>query len=76
MYHLQCLITLIVSRKRCQQCRAPFHRHLYAQFNFQIVMVEHWEYNQYNTLNQPQTWGANMQWIWQVGMSFITFGSQ
>jgi hypothetical protein len=25
MYHPQCLITLIMTRKRCSQCRAPFH---------------------------------------------------
>jgi hypothetical protein len=39
-------------------------------------MEKHWEYNQYNMPNQPQACGANMQWIWQVGMSFITFGNQ
>jgi len=25
MYHPQCLITLIVARRRCPQCRAPLH---------------------------------------------------
>jgi hypothetical protein len=27
-------------------------------------MLKHWEYNQYNTPNRPQAWGANMWWIW------------
>ncbi len=29
MYHPQCLITLIVARRRCPQCKAPLHWHLY-----------------------------------------------
>jgi hypothetical protein len=49
MYHLPCLIMLMVARRRCPQCKAPFHRHLYAKVNIQTAMLKHWEYNWYNT---------------------------
>jgi hypothetical protein len=48
MHHLPCLILLMVARRRCSKCKAPFHHHLYAEVNIQTAMLEHWEYNQYN----------------------------
>jgi len=41
-----------------------------------MAIPQHWEYNMFNTPNWPQAWGANMKWIWNVGMSIITWGSQ
>jgi hypothetical protein len=64
----------MVVRRRCPKCRAPFHQHLSS--NFQMAMPQHWEYNMFNTPNRPQAWGTNMKWIWNVGMSIITWGSQ
>ncbi len=32
--------------------------------------------NRFNTLNRPQAWGTYMKWIWNVGMSIITWGNQ
>jgi hypothetical protein len=48
MYHLSCLILLMVARRRCSKCNTPFHHHLYAKVNIQTTMLEHWEYNQFN----------------------------
>jgi hypothetical protein len=45
-------MALMVARKRCPQCKAPVHHRLYAQFNLLVTMLEHWEYNQYDTPNQ------------------------
>jgi hypothetical protein len=53
MYHSQCLITLMVARRRCSQCRVPFHQHLYEQFNLWMAMPQHWEYNRLETPNRP-----------------------
>jgi hypothetical protein len=39
----QCLIMLMVARKRSSQCKAPFHHCLYAQFNLQATMPKHWD---------------------------------
>jgi hypothetical protein len=75
MYHLPCLITLMVARKRCPQCRAPFYQCLYEQFSFQTTMPQHWE-DMFNTPNRPQAWGTNMKWIWNVNMSIITYKNQ
>jgi hypothetical protein len=66
----------MVARRRCLECKAPFHWHLYEQFNFQVTMAQHWEYNMFNTPNRPQAWGIYMKWIWNVGMFVITWGSQ
>ncbi len=66
----------MVARRRCPQCRAPFHRCLYEQFSIRVGMPQHWEYNMFNTPNRPQAWSANMKWIWSVGMSIITWGNQ
>jgi hypothetical protein len=74
MYHPQCLITLMVAKKRCPQCRAPFHWHLYKQFSFWAAMPQHWEYIMFNIPNRPQAWGANMKWIWNVNMSIKLYG--
>jgi hypothetical protein len=38
MYHPQCLITLMLARRKCSQCRAPFHLCLYKQFNLWTTM--------------------------------------
>jgi hypothetical protein len=76
MYHSQCLIILMVTRRRCPQHRSPFHRHSYEQFNFWVAMPQHEEYNKFNTPNRSQAWGTNMKWIWNVGMFIITWGSQ
>jgi hypothetical protein len=45
MYHLQCLVMLMVGRWRCLYCRTLFHKCIYEQFNLQIAMPTHWEYN-------------------------------
>jgi hypothetical protein len=45
LYHPQCWITLMVIRRRCLQCKASFDYRLYAQFNLQVTMPKHWEYN-------------------------------
>jgi hypothetical protein len=55
-------------RRRCPQCKAPFHLCLYEQFSLQMAMSQHCEYNMFNTPNRPQAWGTNMKWIWDVGM--------
>jgi hypothetical protein len=51
MSHPQCLIILMVARRRYPQCRAPFHWCLYEQFSFRMAMLQHWEYNKFNTPN-------------------------
>ncbi len=76
MYHPQCLIILMVARKRCPQCRARFHWRLYGQLNLWMAMPQHWEYNRLNTPNRSQAWGAYMKWIWNVDMFVITWGNQ
>ncbi len=65
------LITLMVGRKKCPQCTAPFYQCLYERFNLQAAMPQHWEY-MFNTPNRRQAWGTNMKWIWNVNMSIIT----
>jgi hypothetical protein len=59
MCHPQCLIILMLARRRCSQCRAPFHRCLYKQFNLRTTMPQHWEYNMFNKPNKPQAWGVD-----------------
>jgi hypothetical protein len=49
---------------------------MYEQLNLQVTMPQHWEYNMFNTPNRPKAWGIYMKWIWNVGMSVITWGSQ
>lgn len=63
LYHPRCWITLMVIRRICLQCKASFDYLLYAQFNLQVTMPKQWEYNQYDSHNQPQAWCVNMWWI-------------
>jgi len=61
MYHPQCLITLMVARRRCPQCRALFHWRLYEQLSLRMIMSQHWEYNMFDTPNRPQAWDVDLE---------------
>lgn len=61
--HPWCWITLMVIRRICLQYKASFDYCLYAQFNPQVTMPKHWEYNQYDMPKQPQAWCVDMWWI-------------
>ena len=66
MYHPICLIAHMVIRRRCSQCKAPFHKQLYKLFGFCPYMPPSWEHNPENTLGMPSRWGQDLVWNWKM----------
>ena len=66
MYHPICLIADMVIRRRCYQCKAPFHEQVYKLFGLCPYMPPSWEHNPENTLGMPSKWGQDLVWNWKM----------
>ena len=53
MYHSICFIAHMVIRRRCCQCKAPFHERLYELFGLCPYMPPSWEHNPETTPGMP-----------------------
>ena len=62
LYHPFCLISLMVVRRRCSLCKAPFHKRLYKLFGLVPYMPPHWKFNVTNAPDQSQMWGKHLVW--------------
>jgi len=62
MYHPYCLISLMVVRRRCSLCKAPFHERLYHLFGLVPYMPPHWEFNAMNAPDHSNMWGNDLVW--------------
>lgn len=67
LYHPICLISLMITRRRCSVCRAPFHERLYEMFGLVRYMPPHWECNPENSEDRKDTWGNDLVWSWRTG---------
>jgi hypothetical protein len=69
LYHPMCLAPHMVTRRRCAQCKAPFHPRLYKTFGLQAHMPEHYEHNEENLPGGANAahWGKDMTWLWKWG---------
>ena len=65
VYHPQCLIPYMVTRKRCAECKAPFHPRLYKMFGLENHMPLHYEYDEDNLPLERTEWGKDMVWMWK-----------
>lgn len=68
LYHPFCLISLMVVRRRCSLCKAPFHERLYELFGLIPYMPPHWEYNPENAPDHTKMWGTDLVWSWKLQM--------
>jgi hypothetical protein len=65
IYHPVCLISLMVARRRCVLCKAPFHECLYKLFGLTLYMPINWEYSPENLLGLHHAWGEDLVWSWR-----------
>ena len=66
MYHPICLITHIVIRRHCCQCKASFHEQLYELFGLCSYIPLSWEHNPETTSAMPSRWGEDLVWNWRM----------
>ena len=67
LYHPGCLISHMMTRKRCVFCKAPFHSRLYKMFGLEAHQPEHYEHNEDNLPGPANRahWGKDMVWLWK-----------
>ena len=68
MFHPYCLLSLMVVRRRCPSCKAPFHERLYDLFGVRPYMPPHWEYNKENLPLKEGMRGQDLIWSWKLKM--------
>jgi hypothetical protein len=68
LYHPFCLISLMIIRRRCSLCKAPFHERLYELFGLVPYMPPHWEFNAENAPDHSQKWGTDLVWSWKLNI--------
>jgi hypothetical protein len=66
IYHPMCLISFMVTRRRCRVCKAPFYERLYDLFGLHPYMPISWELNQDNAPALRHLWGDDLVWSWQI----------
>jgi len=66
VFHPYCLLSLMVVRRRCPYCKAPFHERLYDLFGVREWMPPHWEYNKENLPDRGCMWGQDLIWSWKL----------
>lgn len=66
IYHPICLIGLMLSRRRCAACKAPFHERLYELFGLVPYMPPSWECNPENSPDMERKWGEDLLWSWRL----------
>ena len=66
MDHPICLIAHMLIRRRCCQCKAPFHEQLYELFGLCPYMPPSWEHNPEITPSMPSKWGEDLVWNWRI----------
>lgn len=65
-FHPMCLISIMLCRRRCPLCKAPFHERLYELFGLVPYMPISWECNPENTPEYPSKWGDDLVWSWRL----------
>ena len=66
IFHPMCLISLMLCRRRCAVCKAPFHERLYDLFGLVPYMPVSWECDPVNTPDYPNKWGDDLVWSWRL----------
>jgi hypothetical protein len=66
IYHLMCLISFMVTCRRCGVCKAPFHKRLYELFGLHPYMPSSWKLNLENAPALRQLWGDDLVWSWRL----------
>ena len=65
LYHPICLINLMVNRRCCAMCKAPFHKCLYELFGLVKFMPPSWEFDVDNAHDHPSKWKEDQVWNWR-----------
>jgi hypothetical protein len=64
--HPLCLISLMVTSRRCRVCKAPFHERLYEPFGLYPYVPISWELNPANAFALRHLWSDDLVWSWRL----------
>jgi hypothetical protein len=66
IYHPMYLINLMVARRHCVMCKAPFYERLYELFGLHPYLPINWQCNPKNLAGLRHLWGNDLVWSWQL----------